>query len=61
MKDENEDRPLPAPSGYCRLKGDFINVEELGVRDEEDIDERVVEKEIVQNIKNFILKFLRKT
>ena len=38
---------------------DFINVEELGERDKEDIDERVVEKEIIHNIKKFILKFGR--
>lgn len=36
---------------------DFINVEELGVRDVEDIDERVLEKGIVNNIKNFIMTF----
>lgn len=36
---------------------DFINVEEIGLRDKIDIDERVVEKEIVQNIKNFIMTF----
>lgn len=36
---------------------DFINVEELGVRDIEDVDERVVENKIVQNIKNFIMTF----
>lgn len=36
---------------------DFINTEELGIRDEEDIDERVLEKEIVHNIKQFILTF----
>lgn len=36
---------------------DFINVEELGVRDVEDIDECVVEKAIVNNIKNFIMTF----
>lgn len=35
---------------------DFINVEQLGERDE-DIDERVIEKEIVHNIKNFIMTF----
>lgn len=34
---------------------DFINVEELDVYDIRDIDERVVENEIVKNIKNFIL------
>ena len=38
---------------------DFINVEELGERDKEDIDERVIEKEIIHNIKKFILKFGR--
>ena len=37
---------------------DFINVEQLGER-EEDIDEAVVEKEIVNNIKNFIMEFGR--
>ena len=36
---------------------DFINVEELGVRDPQDIDERVIENSIVQNIKNFIMTF----
>ncbi|MBM0657935.1 YhcG family protein [Capnocytophaga genosp. AHN8471] len=36
---------------------DFINVEELGVRDVEDIDERVVEQQIVQNVKQFIMAF----
>lgn len=36
---------------------DFINTEEIGVRDIEDIDERVVEKEIVHNIKKFIMTF----
>lgn len=36
---------------------DFINVEEIDERDELDIDERVIEKSIVQNIKNFILTF----
>ena len=38
---------------------DFINVEELGVRDGEDVDERVVEQGIVHNIKNFIIEFGR--
>ena len=38
---------------------DFINVEELGVRDEADIDERVVENAIVHNVKNFIMTFGR--
>ena len=37
---------------------DFINVEQLGERDE-DIDEAVIEKEIVNNIKNFIMEFGR--
>ena len=36
---------------------DFINVEELGVRDGQDVDERVVENAIVQNVRNFILAF----
>ncbi len=36
---------------------DFINVEELEIRNKEDIDERVFEKGIVNNIKNFILTF----
>lgn len=35
---------------------DFINVEELGMRDE-DIDERVIEQSIVHNVKNFIMAF----
>lgn len=35
----------------------FINVEEIGERDKEDIDERVVEQKIVQNIKKFIMTF----
>ena len=38
---------------------DFINVEEIGEREIEDIDERVVEKEIIHNIKNFIMTFGR--
>lgn len=38
---------------------DFINVEEIGERDSEDIDERVVEQQIVQNIKRFIMTFGR--
>ena len=38
---------------------DFINVEELGVRDKADIDERVVEKAIINNVKNFIMTFGR--
>lgn len=35
----------------------FINTEEIGERDKEDIDERVVEQKIVQNIKRFIMTF----
>lgn len=35
---------------------DFINVEEIGMRDEE-IDERVIEQNIVHNVKNFIMTF----
>ncbi len=38
---------------------DFINVEEIGTRDMADIDERVVEKEIIYNIKKFIMTFGR--
>jgi predicted nuclease of restriction endonuclease-like (RecB) superfamily len=38
---------------------DFINIEELGARDIEDVDERIVENKIVQNIKNFIMTFGR--
>ena len=38
---------------------DFINVEELGVRDVADIDEKVVEKAIINNVKNFIMTFGR--
>lgn len=36
---------------------DYINVEELGARDASDIDERVIEQAIVQNVKNFIMMF----
>lgn len=35
---------------------DFINVEELGMHEEE-VDERVIENSIVHNIKNFIMTF----
>ena len=38
---------------------DFINVEEIGTRDEDDVDEREVEKAIIQNVKNFIMTFGR--
>lgn len=37
----------------------FINVEEIGERDKQDVDERVVEQNIVHNIKNFIMTFGR--
>ncbi|MBQ9199060.1 MAG: DUF1016 family protein [Lachnospiraceae bacterium] len=36
---------------------DYINVEELSVRDKQDIDERVIENAIIHNVKNFILTF----
>lgn len=36
---------------------DFINVEELNIRDIQDVDERVVENAIIHNVKNFILTF----
>ena len=35
----------------------FINVEEIGERELSDIDERVVEQQIILNIKNFIMTF----
>ena len=38
---------------------DYVNVEELGVRDESEVDEKVVENIIVQNVKNFIMTFGR--
>lgn len=38
---------------------DFINVEEIGTRDRMDVDERVVEQQIVHNIKEFIMTFGR--
>ncbi len=38
---------------------DFINTEEIGIRDIQDIDERFVEKEIIHNIKKFIMTFGR--
>ncbi len=37
----------------------FINVEQIGERDADDVDERVVEQQIVQNIKHFIMTFGR--
>ncbi len=36
---------------------EFINVEEIGERDKADIDERVVEQQIIHNVKNFIMTF----
>jgi predicted nuclease of restriction endonuclease-like (RecB) superfamily len=36
---------------------DYVNLEELGERDAQDIDERVVEKSIIHNIKKFIMTF----
>ncbi len=36
---------------------DYINVEELGIRDKQDVDERMLENAIIHNIKNFILTF----
>lgn len=36
---------------------DFINVEEIGERDARDTDERVVEQQVIQNIKQFIMTF----
>ena len=38
---------------------DFINTEEIGERDFADIDEKVIEKEIIHNVKNFIMTFGR--
>ncbi|MDD4545318.1 MAG: PDDEXK nuclease domain-containing protein [Bacteroidales bacterium] len=36
---------------------DFINVEEIDERESIDIDERVVEKQIINNVKKFIMTF----
>jgi len=36
---------------------DFINVEQIGERDNIDVDERVIENEIIANIKKFIMTF----
>lgn len=36
---------------------DFINVEQIGERELIDVDERVVEKQIVDNVKRFIMTF----
>jgi predicted nuclease of restriction endonuclease-like (RecB) superfamily len=38
---------------------DFINVEQIGEREAIDVDEREVEQQIVQNIKQFIMTFGR--
>lgn len=35
----------------------FINVEEIGERDSADVDERVIEQQIIENIKKFIMTF----
>ena len=35
----------------------FINVEEIGERESIDVDERVVEQQIIENIKKFIMTF----
>ena len=37
----------------------FINVEQIGEREAIDVDERVVEQQIVQNVKQFIMTFGR--
>ena len=36
---------------------DFINTEELNARDAADVDERIIENQIVANVKNFIMTF----
>lgn len=38
---------------------DFINVEEIEVSKADDVDERVVEQEVIRNIKRFIMTFGR--
>lgn len=48
-------RAILAFKDECLL--DFINIEELGARDIEEVDETVVEQKIVDNIKKFILRF----
>ena len=61
----NFQRTLPATEQVLRAVStfkdeyllDFINVEELNIRDKQDLDERVVENAIVHNVKNFILTF----
>ena len=36
---------------------DYINVEELGIREQADLDEKIVENAIIHNVKNFIMMF----
>ena len=36
---------------------DYINVEELNARDKSEVDEKIVEQEIIHNVKNFIMMF----
>lgn len=36
---------------------EFLNIEAIGERDKVDVDERVIENEIIANIKNFIMAF----
>lgn len=48
-------RAILAFKDECLL--DFINIEELGARDIEEVDETIVEQKIVDNIKKFILRF----
>lgn len=38
---------------------DYMNTEELGVRDLADVDERVAEQTMIQDVKNFIMAFGR--
>lgn len=38
---------------------DYMNTEELGVRDPADVDERVAERTMIQDVKNFIMAFGR--
>ena len=38
---------------------DYMNTEELGVRDLADVDERVAERTMIQDVKNFIMTFGR--
>lgn len=58
-------RTLPAGEQALKAIGtfkdeyllDYINVEELDVRERADVDEKVLENTIIHNIKNFILTF----